>query len=309
MGKNQIRTVFMGSPEISVPVLKAIAGEYNVVGVVTQPDREAGRGKKLSVPAVKTAAEELGIPIMQPVKLRNPESFEQLQSWQPELIVVLAFGQILRNNVLELPRFGCINVHASLLPKWRGASPIQAAILAGDAETGVTIMKMDAGIDTGPALASCRIPIAAQDTAASLSEKLGQAGADLILKTLPGYLSGEILPQAQDESGATYTHLIKKEDGLLDFNFTAAELERKVRAYNPWPSAYFMIDQNMIKVHQAHTCENAEGIPSGKRCIISGIPAITAKDGILVLDEIQAAGKKPLPGKAFLAGFRNWKES
>ena len=231
----------MGSPDFALSTLRALHENYSVVGVVTQPDRAAGRGRELKSPPVKTLALELGIPVIQPEKLREPEAMEQLRAWSPDVIVVAAFGQILRQDVLDLPKFGCINVHASLLPRWRGAAPINAAILHGDEETGITIMKMDAGLDTGPILTQRSVRIQPDETAGSLFETLSQLGADLLLDTLPGYISGEIKPRPQPEEGATYAGMLKKEDGLLDFSRPAEELERKVRAFNPWPGHLFRL--------------------------------------------------------------------
>ena len=306
MKEKSPRIVFMGSPDIAVPAFRALAESYNIAGVVTQPDRPAGRGKKLLAPAVKEAAIELGIPVLQPQKLREPGAFELLSAWNPDLSVVMAFGQILRKNVLELPHFGCINVHASLLPRWRGASPIQSALLAGDSQTGVSIMKMDAGMDTGPVLATRNITIDPKDTAGSLSEKIALLGAEQLLLTLPGYLNGSIFPVPQSEFGITYASLINKNDGLLDFSQSAEELERKVRAYNPWPSAYFYVDDVMIKIHRAHIEKNDQRMEIGKRCLKNNLPAIMTGDGFLVLDEIQCSGKKAMNCKAFLAGNRGW---
>ncbi len=304
----KLRIVFMGTPEIAVPALKALAERYEVVGVVTQPDREAGRGKKIVMPAVKEAALELGIPVIQPERMKVPGTFEQLQAWNPDLIVVMAFGQILRKNVLELPKYGCLNAHASLLPRWRGASPIQAAILNGDAVSGVTIMQMDPGIDTGPMLRSREIAIAPDDTAVTLSAKMAQIAAELLIETIPGYTDGSILPQDQPEEGACYTGMISKEDALLDFSTAAAPLAWKVRAYNPRPCAFFRIGEDSFKVFRAHVAENTEGLKPGTRTVVKGVPAVAAADGLLVLDEIQAPGKKALPGKAFLSGYRKWLE-
>ena len=304
----KIKIVFMGSPEIAVPALEAMAEHYDVRGVVTQPDREAGRGKKVVMPAVKQAALALNIPIIQPEKMKDPGTFEQLQAWDPDLIVVMAFGQILRKNVLELPRYGCINAHASLLPRWRGASPIQAAILNGDPVSGVTIMQMDPGVDTGPMLQAREMPIAADDTAVTLSEKLSAQAAELLIETIPGYIDGSILPQPQPEEGACYTGMISKQDGVLDFSKTAAELERKVRAYQPWPTAQFAVGDDMCKVYRAHIAENSEGLSAGTRTVSGGLPAVAAADALLVIDEIQAPGKKAMPGKAFLSGYRKWME-
>lgn len=299
------RIVFMGSPDFAVPVLAALAGRYPLVGVVTQPDRPAGRGGTLKPPAVKEAALRLGLPVIQPEKLRQPEAMEQLRAWSPDVIVVAAFGQILRQNVLDLPPFGCVNVHASLLPRGRGAAPIQAAILAGDAETGVTIMKMDAGVDTGPILAQRALPIAPDETGGSLFEKLARLGADLLLETLPRYLNGDITPQPQPEEGVTYAPMLKKEDGLLDFSQSAAALERRVRAMNPWPGAYFEWRAAPLKVLRARVSD-AQSPGAGRRLTVEGRPALGCGEGILILEEVQPAGKKPMPGKAFLSGARDW---
>lgn len=300
-----IHIVFMGSPDFSVPVLRALAANYPIVGVVTQPDRPAGRGMTLTPPPVKVVANELGIPYIQPQKLREPEAFQQLKDWNPDLIVVAAFGQILRPELLELPRYGCINVHASLLPRHRGAAPIQAAILAGDAETGITIMKMDAGLDTGPLLSRRAIPIGPEDTGGSMFEKLAQLGSELLLETIPDYISGKIMPQPQPETGSTYAPMLKKEDGLLDFTRPAAELERKIRAFHPWPGAFLLLDGAPFKIHHAHVVAT-RGTEPGKRVVVAALPAVETTDGLIVFDELQPAGKKPMPGKAFLAGARNW---
>lgn len=301
-----IRIVFMGSPDFALPTLSRLAKSYHVVGVITQPDRASGRGRELKSPPVKTLALELNIPIMQPEKLRAPEALEQLRAWDPELIVVAAFGQILKKDVLEMPRYGCINVHASLLPRWRGAAPINAAILAGDEEIGVTIMKMDVGLDTGPMLAIKSMRLASDLTTDSALQALSQLGADLLIETLPDYFSGKLIPQAQPEDGATYAPMLKKEDGLLDFTHSAVELERRVRAMNPWPGAWFEWKGNPLKVLRASTVSVEKGLASGSRFIVDGRPAVQSAEGALVLDEIQPAGRKSMSGKSFLAGTRDW---
>jgi methionyl-tRNA formyltransferase len=298
-------TVFMGSPEFALPILRKLAAKYTVVGVVTQPDRPAGRGRVLTPPPVKILAGALGLPVIQPRHLSEPEAFEQLKNWAPQLIVVAAFGQILRPGVLDLPKFGCINVHASLLPRWRGAAPIQAAILSGDEITGITIMRMDAGIDTGPILSQKSLPISISDMEDRLSTKLADLGADLLIETLPAYLSGEMVAQSQDDSLATYAPMIKKEQGLLNFSNAAISLERQVRAFNPWPGSYFYWRDQLIKVHRAHVQDEQADLP-GKQLIYQGLPAISTSLGILVLDELQLAGRKVQTGKAFLLGVRNW---
>lgn len=303
-----IRVVFMGSPDFALPSLRALADHYHVVGVVTQPDRASGRGRELKAPPVKLLAQELNIPVMQPQKLREPEAMAQLREWNPDLIVVAAFGQILKKDVLDLPKYGCINIHASLLPRWRGAAPINAAVLAGDVETGVTIMKMDVGLDTGDMLSMEKVRITPDDTAGSLFEALSTLGADLLIKTLPAYMDGKITPTPQPEEGATYAPMLKKEDGRLDFDQPAVELERRIRAMNPWPGAWFEWNGNVLKVGKGAVSE-AKGKEVGSRLIVDGRPAVRCADGVLILEEVQPPGKKMMPGKAFLSGARNWESS
>jgi methionyl-tRNA formyltransferase len=303
-----LNVVFMGSPEFATPTLRELAKYYSIVGVVTQPDRPAGRGRTLTPPPVKVLAQELGIDIIQPERLRESAAQEKLQAWAPDLIVVTAFGQILRKSVLQLPRLGCINVHASYLPRWRGAAPIQAAILHGDHSTGSTIMLMDAGIDTGPILAQEPIDIQPDDTAGSLGARLAEAGAQLLISVLPGYLEGRIQPRSQDESQATYAPMLSKEEGLLDFTQSAEALERRVRAFNPWPGAYLPWQGGFLKVHRAHVEPDSNASP-GQRLVSAGLPAVAANPGCLVLEEVQPPGKKAMHGRDFLRGARLWAES
>jgi methionyl-tRNA formyltransferase len=301
----------MGSPEFAVPVLELLATHYLLVGVITQPDRPAGRGQGLVPPPVKLSAHQLGIPVFQPEKLRLPEAFSQLQAWSPDLIVVAAFGQILRQEVLSLPHHGCINVHASLLPRWRGAAPIQAAILAGELETGITIMKMDSGVDTGPILSQRSLAIHPQDTASSLATRLSNLGAELLLETLPGYLSGSIQPRLQPDQGITYAPMLRKVDGLLDFSQPAQVLERRIRAMHPWPATSMDWEGQSLKILSAHVdrSTNRNNRPPGCRTVEAGMPAVvTGDNNLLVLDEVQPAGRRAIPGRAFLAGARNWQE-
>jgi methionyl-tRNA formyltransferase len=308
MADMNTRIIFMGSPDFALPTLRLLAAHYSLVGVVTQPDKPAGRGRVLTSPPVKLLAQELGLPVIHPLRLRESEAMAQLHAWQPDLIVVAAFGKILRPAVLDLPRFGCINVHASLLPRWRGAAPIQTAILHGDAEAGITIMRMDPGVDTGLVLSQRALPILSEDTAGTLSAKLAELGAQLLIDTLPGYLSGTILPQPQGNAEPTYAPMLKKEDGQLDFARPAEELARRVRAFNPWPGAFILWDGQILKVHHAHAVGAGPGpAPTpGARLVHQGLPAIAASQGLLVLDEVQPAGKKPMPGKVFLQGAKNW---
>ena len=298
--------VFMGSPDFALPTLKAIHENFNVVGVVTQPDRPAGRGRSLQPPDVKRLADSLMLPYIQPRSLKEEKALTQLKEWMPDVIVVAAFGQILRENVLNLPPHGCINVHASLLPRWRGAAPVQAAILHDDI-TGVTIMKMDKGLDTGPILSQRAVPIPEEMTAGKLFDQLAQMGADLLVETLPKYINGEIQPQPQDDEKATYAPRLKKEDGVLDFSQPAAFLARMVRAYNPWPGAYQFFDDSRLKIYQAHAVENITVDP-GTRLVHNGKPAWGTAEGILVLNRVQAAGKRRISGEEFLRGAKNWLE-
>lgn len=300
------RIVFMGSPDFAVPTLRRLAEHYPVVGVVTQPDRPAGRGRVLTPPPVKVLAQSLGIETIQPEKLKEPAAQEKLREWAPDLIVVTAFGQILRKSVLELPRYGCVNVHASLLPRWRGAAPIQAAILHGDAQSGATIMIMDPGIDTGPMLAQQSEPIRPDDTAETLGARLSEIGADLLIRTLPAYLNGSLQPKAQPEDGATYVSMIAKEEGLLDLSQPADALERRVRAFTPWPGAFIDWQGQPLKIHKARVADC--GARQSQRVIVDHLPAIGTSQGCLVLETVQPAGKKAMSGIDFLRGARGWME-
>ncbi len=298
------RIVFMGSPDFALPTLKALNEHFEVVGIVTQPDRPAGRGQELRPPDVKILAQELGLPLIQPKSLKDPGAFSQLQTWDPDVIVVAAFGQILRENVLNLPPYGCVNVHASLLPRWRGAAPVQAAILH-DNVTGVTIMKMDRGLDTGPVLSKRTFPIPNEMTAGELFDSLAELGAELLLETLPAYLKGQIEPQPQDESQATYAPRLEKSEGELDFARSAEYLTRLVRAFNPWPGAFQFYNDHRLKVYRSHVAQSKGPVP-GKRYIHDDLPAWGTADGLLVLDEVQLAGKSKVSGDAFLLGARDW---
>lgn len=298
------KVVFMGSPDLAAKVLESLAAKYQVVGVVTQPDRPAGRGKVLTSPPVKVLADRLGIPTIQPERLRD-EAFAQLQAWNPDVIVVAAFGQILRQRVLDLPKYGCINVHASYLPRWRGAAPIQAAILHGDEFTGVSIMKMDAGIDTGPVLIQEKVYLAEDETLTTLTEKLAALGASLLLKALEDYISGRLEATPQPEGGDTYAGMLTKEDGLLDFSQAAIDIDRKVRALNDWPGTFCEINGQVLKVRKVKII-HSEAHPAGNRSVLDKVPAISTPDGWVKLLEVQPAGKKWMPGSDFLRGTQNW---
>jgi methionyl-tRNA formyltransferase len=299
------RIVFMGSPEFSSNILNSLVKDYPVVGVVTQPDRPAGRGRKLTAPPAKDLAETLNIPYIQPEKLKNPEALEQIKKWQPDLIIVAAYGQILRTSILDLPKLGCLNVHASLLPRWRGATPIQAAILHGDEFTGISIIKMDEGVDTGPILQKSRISIDPLDNGISLSEKLSEIGGRLLLEVLPKYLENNIQLISQDESAATYAPMIKKEEGLLDFSKSALELERKIRAYYPWPGSYFFLKGLPCRVIKAEIVKSAS-LRISEHGILDGFPIIGTSMHALMILELQPAGKKRMAGNEFLRGYHEW---
>jgi len=306
------RIVFMGSPEFSLNTLKALVKGYSVVGVVTQPDRQAGRGRSLKPPPIKTLAQELDLPIIQPQKLSDPDTVEQLRDWKPDLIVVAAYGQILKPGVLDLSLYGCVNVHASLLPRWRGASPIQAAILHGDQETGITIMDMDIGMDTGPIISQRIIPIQPDDNSGTLSESLSILGAELLMDTLTPLLKGELTPIPQDNALATYAPMLKKKDGQLDFTHPAEYLARQVRAFYPWPGSFTYWQEQVLKIRMAHVPPLDEIIDfstsPGTRTIYHNLPAFGTSEGLLVLDQVQPSGKKTMSGKAFLQGARGWAE-
>jgi len=302
---NHIRTVFMGSPDFALPILTGLAEAYTVVGVVTQPDKPAGRGRVITPPPVKDLAESLHIPVIQPYRLKETNAMQALAAWAPQLIVVAAYGQILRQDVLDLPQYGCINVHASLLPRWRGAAPIQAAILNGDDVTGISIMKMDAGMDSGDVLRQKAISIGLQDNGGSLSERLSKLGADLLLETLVDYLDGRINPQRQDEAKVSYAPKLDKSAGALDFNRPAEYLVRLVRAFNPWPGAYTIWHDQILKIHHAHSLPR-QSPGNGVFFADDGYPVIGTQEGILVLDVVQPAGKKAIPGNLFLHGAKTW---
>lgn len=299
------KVVFMGTPDFAVPSLQALIDSpaADVVGVVTQPDRPAGRGNKLKPPPVKVAAEAAGIPVYQPKSLRKKASAQPLEDWAPDLIVVTAFGQILRPHVLELPRLGCVNVHASLLPRWRGAAPIQAAILSGDAQTGVTLMQMDVGLDTGDMLFVEGFDLDPAETASTLHDKLAQMGYDMLLKHLPSLLAGDIDPQQQDDALATYAPKVEKTDGLINWGQAAVEIERRHRAMTPWPGSFTEWNGKNLRIHQISLVDGEPSAQEPGRVMKEGDRILVATaDGLIQLDEIQLAGKKRTAPADFING-------
>jgi len=301
------RLLFMGTPDFAVPILKALVGQYEIVGVVTQPDRRVGRGRKVEASPVKVVALDNGLPVLQPPSLRQPEAVAELQALSPDVIVVAAYGHILRTEVLAIPPKGCLNVHASLLPKYRGAAPIAAVILAGEEETGVTIMLMDEGMDTGPILSQAACPISPQDTRKSLSAKLAQLGANLLTDTLPGWLAGEIEPRPQDHRQASCSRIIAKEDGLIDWSQSAVEIWRRSRAYDPWPGTYTYWRGRLLKVLSAQALPHWSGPeePGQVMALHEGL-AVATGEGALLLDEVQLAGKRALAAEDFARGQKDF---
>ena len=298
-----MRVVFMGSPEFAVPSLRALIRSCEVVGVVTQPDRPAGRGRAPRPPAVKSVAAEAGLPLIQPDTLRVPGVVDQLKAWSPDLIAVAAYGQILRPDVLALPSYGCLNVHASLLPRWRGAAPIQAAILHGDSQTGVTIMKMEPGLDTGPILSQLSTTILPDDTGGILALRLAGLGAELLLAAIPAYTEGRLVPRPQDGALATHAPMLTKAAGALDFRRPAADLARQVRAFEPWPGSYLTWCDLRLTVRQARAADETCG-DIGAIGMVDGFPAVATSSGSLVLQTVQPAGRRPMSGPDFARGAR-----
>ena len=295
----------MGSPDFALPSLESLSKRFDLVGVFTQPDKPSGRGKVITQPPVKELATSLGLPIFQPFTFKDKAVPSLINDLKPDLIVVVAYGKLLPPQILDIPRMGCINVHASLLPRWRGASPIQAAILHGDPETGITIMKLGEGLDDGPILVQKKSRIFPDDTAGALSERLAIEGADLLLDSLPKYIEGKITLIKQDESRVTIASRIKKEDGLLDFSLSAVELSRHVRAFSPWPGAFFNHQDQPIRVVKARVA-NASTLKQGELGKIEDYPAIGTLKGDLVILELQVPGKIRVSGADFLRGARNW---
>ncbi len=301
------RIVFMGTPEFAVPVLDALTQtSHDIAGVFTRPDQPAGRGKKLQSSPVKVLAESRGLPVFQPKTFRRPEAAEQLRACQPDLVIVAAYGLILPADVLAIPPLGSVNTHASLLPRHRGAAPIMAAILAGDPETGITLMQMDPGLDTGPILAQRAIPIAPDDTTGTLTPKLARLAADLLVETLPRILNGEIIPQPQDEARATVFKTIRKEEGLIDWTRPAIELSRRVRAFNPWPSAYTFWNGAQLKILRARAAPTRQNAEPGRVLRVGEDVVVATGDGGLLLEEIQLAGKRAMSAAEFIRGQREF---
>ncbi len=311
MNPRDIRIVFMGSPAFAVPSLQALAREgYEILAAVSQPDRPAGRGGTLRAPDVKLAAEALGIQTFQPETFKDEAARERLAAIEADVFVVAAYGKILPRTVLAMPRRGSLNVHASLLPRWRGASPITAAILAGDDETGVSIMEVTPKMDAGDVVLRQTIPIEPEDTTGSLEPRLAELGAQALIEALPGWYERELTPEQQDETLMTYCQLVKKEDGHLRANMSVAEAERAVRAYNPWPGAFVGYEGKRLGIWKTSSLPgplsagSRRGGDVGTVVIAGKEPRVTFSDGVLVLEEVQREGGKRLSGRDFVNGLR-----
>jgi methionyl-tRNA formyltransferase len=298
-----LRVVFMGTPEFAAPSLQRLSdlGE-RLVAVVTQPDRPKGRGQRLTPPPVKLLAEKLGIPVFQPVKVRSQEFIKIMVELNPDLILVTAFGQILPKALLEIPRFGCINIHASLLPRYRGAAPINWSIINGETETGITIMQMDEGLDTGDILLKKSIPIGPEEDAQSLHDRLSTLGADAMADALDMLATGRLAREKQDDSLSNYAPMLKKEDGLIDWNREPGTICNLVRGLTPWPGAFTMLGDKTLKIYRCRVA-GGEGEPGTiLQADRSGL-VIACKGGGVLMEELQLEGKKRLSAKDFLAGY------
>lgn len=307
MGQTRPQAIFFGSPAFAVPCLEALLEVADVRAVITQPDRPAGRGMVLRPPPVKELALERGIEVMQPKKVRTGDLAERLTALHVDVGVVVAYGRILPAAVLNAPRLGCVNVHASLLPRWRGAAPIHWAIVHGDSETGVCLMQMDEGMDTGPVLSCERTAIGPEETAGELSERLARIGADLLRRDLPRFVDGALSSRPQPEQGITVAPLLQKEHGRIDWTRTAREVHDRVRGMSPWPGAFTDMEGERVKVHRTHVVsEDARPAPPGTLVHAEGASLEVACDGgMLAIDELQTQGRKRLSAQQFLAG-RHW---
>jgi methionyl-tRNA formyltransferase len=306
---NSFRIAFAGTPQFALPALRALLdSSHRVVGVLTQPDRPAGRGRELRASPVKLLALDAGVPLSQPATLKTAESRVDLAAWSPDLMVVVAYGLILPPPVLALPPRGCVNIHGSLLPRWRGAAPIQRAILAGDTETGVTIMQLDEGLDTGPTLLERRRPIGTHDNAGDLHDALAELGAAALIEALDGLASGSLAARAQPAGGANYAPKIDKSEARLDWGTSALELDRRVRAFNPWPVAETRFAGESIRVLRASVADGTgaggEAAPGTLLGISEDGLRVACGEGVLAVRELQRAGKRPVSARDFANAVR-----
>lgn len=295
------KIVFMGTPEFAAGILRSlIENNFNVVGVVTAPDRPKGRGRKLAISEVKELATQFELPILQPENVKTEDFFQQLASWQPDLIVVAAYGQIIKKNILDLPKYGCINVHASLLPKYRGASPIHYALLNGEQETGITIMKMDEGMDTGEIINNEKLKINNNDNLISLYSGLADLGAKLLIKTIPDYIAGKIELKKQNNNLASYTKIITKSDGKIDWSMKGQDILNKIRAFNPWPGTFANWQEKKLKIHSARLTERK--FSPGEVVIENKKIYVGTADFALEIIDLQLEGRKTVSAENFVLG-------
>ncbi len=302
---SRARIVFAGTPDFAVPALQTlIDAGHPPVAVYTQPDRPAGRGRKLQPGPIKRAALAHNLPVYQPDTLRDAASRHELATLQPDLLVVVAYGLLLPPDVLTLPRLGCVNLHASLLPRWRGAAPVQRAILAGDSETGITLMQMDAGLDTGPILAMTPCDIYPDDTGSSLHDRLSALGASLLTEQLDALLAGCLAPRPQPEEGVTYAPRIKRKEARIDWSRAATQIERQVRAFNPWPVAFSRLDTDTLRIWQARATDQTLPGPPGQLHPEAGALKVTTGEGALELIQLQLPGRRPVSARDLLNARR-----
>jgi methionyl-tRNA formyltransferase len=309
-GEALMRIVFMGTPEFAVPPLERLVfDDYEVVAVYTQPDKAAGRGQHFVASPIKQTAINLNLKVVQPASFKEAGVVAQLSGFQPEVIVLAAYGQLLPPSVLDIPAHGCINIHPSLLPRYRGATPISAAILGGDEFIGVSIMLMDKGLDTGPVLAQAQIPVWPQDTTDSLTAKLSRIGAQLVLDVLPRWRKGELKPQPQDESRATYSGMLSKADSEIDWHRSAVDIWRRVRAFQPWPGCYTLWQGRQLKILEAVPLSKGEALEVGRVITLNQGEvafAVNTGDGILGILRVQLEGKRAMSSAEFLRGQRQF---
>lgn len=304
-----MRVLFFGTPQFAADVLEIVlGGSHPVVGLVSQPSRRAGRGLEVQDPPAVVTARQAGLPVLQPVKLHSVESLEEIRALRPDVILTAAFGRILKPKILDLPPHGCWNVHASLLPRHRGASPVTAAIEAGDTWTGVTIFRMDPGLDTGPMLLQEMTAILPEETGGGLTDRLARMGGRLALDALDLEEAGRLVPVPQPDEGDTYAPLLKKEDGRVDWNIPVDEIERKVRALTPWPGAFTFLDGKRLRIHRALPVHRmpAPGLQAGSLVELREGVGVVCAPGLLFLEEVQAEGKKRQTSLEWARGQRNW---